>query len=51
MLCESCAAGRQTIESLQRELKKDRQDPAYLQEYYETALKELSECDYTLSQQ
>ena len=50
-LCESCAAGRQTIESLQRELKKERQDSIYWQECYETALKELSECDYTLSQQ
>ena len=50
-LCESCAAGRQTIERLQRELKKERQDSIYWQECYETALKELSECDYTLSQQ
>ena len=47
-LCESCAAGRQTIESLQRELKKEREDSIYWQECYETALKELSECDYTL---
>ena len=50
-LCESCAAGKQTIESLQRELEKEREDSIYWQECYETALKELSECDYTLSQQ
>ena len=50
-LCESCAAGRQTIKSLQRELEKELEDSIYWQECYETALKELSECDYTLSQQ
>ena len=43
--CRSCGEGRQTIESLRRELEKEREQTLYWKECYETALKELSECD------
>ena len=37
--------------SLKKKLEKEREQTRYWKECYETALKELSECDYTLSQQ
>ena len=43
--CRSCGEGKQTIESLRRELEKEREQTRYWKECYETALKELSECD------
>ena len=50
-LCDSCCECKQTTESLKRELQQEHQQSRYWQEYYNTALKELSACDYTLSQQ
>ena len=44
-LCRSCGEGKQTIGSLRRELEKEREQTQYWKECYETALKELSECD------
>ena len=41
--CRSCGEGKQTIESLKRELEKEREQTRYWKECYETALKELSE--------
>ena len=43
--CDACDKGKQTIESLKRELEKEREQTRYWKECYETALKELSECD------
>ena len=43
--CRSCGEGKQTIESLKRELEKEREQTRYWKECYETALKELSEWD------
>ena len=43
--CRSCREGKQTIESLKRELEKEREQTRYWKECYETALKELSEWD------
>ena len=43
-LCDSCCEGKQTTESLKRELQKERQQSSHWQECYETALKELSHC-------
>ena len=42
ILCRSCGEGKQ---SLKRELEKEREQTRYWKECYETALKELSECD------
>ena len=44
--CDTCGQGRQTVESLRKELEKEREQTRYWKECYETALKELSEaCD------
>ena len=43
--CRSCGEGKQTKESLRIELEKEREQTRYWKECYETALKELSECD------
>ena len=43
--CRPCSEGKQTIESLKRELEKERHQTRYWKECYETALKELSEWD------
>ena len=42
ILCRSCGEGKQ---SLKRELEKEREQTRYWKECYETALKELSECN------
>ena len=45
-LCDTCGQGKQTVESLRKELEKEREQTLYWKECYETALKELSsECD------
>ena len=44
-LCHSCGEGKQTTESLKKELEKEREHTRYWKECYETALKELLECD------
>ena len=43
--CDNCGKGRQTVESLRKELEKEREQTKYWKECYETALEELSECD------
>ena len=44
--CDICGQGKQTVESLRKELEKEREQTRYWKECYETALKELSEaCD------
>ena len=44
--CDTCGQGKQTVESLRKELDKEREQTQYWKESYETALKELSEaCD------
>ena len=44
-LCRSGCEGKQTIESLKKELENEQEKTAYWKESYETALKELSEGD------
>ena len=44
--CDTCGEGKQTVESLRKELEKEREQTRYWKECYDTALKELSEaCD------
>ena len=45
--CNACGEGKQTTESLKRELEKEREQTRYWKACYETALKELSECDHS----
>ena len=42
-LCRSCGEGKQTTESLKRELEKIREETRYWQDCYETALKQITD--------
>ena len=42
-LCQSCAGGRKSTESLKRELEKEREQTIYWQHCYETALKQRAD--------